>query len=82
MLMRYKLLRRLQLNAATEANEFDTKFRLLLAMATIAHGDAAATELARDLGFAGEVANAANADEEYPERLRGMAGDVALLLRR
>lgn len=70
----------LQLNAATEGSESDTKFRLFLAVTTIAHGDKAATELVRDLGFASEASSAALAPD-CPERLKGVANDVALLLK-
>ena len=59
--------------------ESDTRFCVLLAVTTTAHGDKAAVEMARDLGF-GDMATAAAAAADAPDKLRLVANDVVLLL--
>jgi hypothetical protein len=69
----------LQVLASAPPDEHDTCFRAILAAATIAHGDAAATEMARDLGFL-EQAQVAAGSAGAPDKLKVAANDMKLLL--
>lgn len=70
----------LQVLASAPADEHDTQFRALLAAATVAHGHAASSEMARDLGFV-EQAQQAAASARAPEKLRMVAQDVQHILK-